>query len=174
MVCTFVAAEEVLDPLVPDLLDDQLETLAQQADELIFYNGYETQFDRMAAFAVVRLRRKHPEKKIVNLLVNQSDKPHFGSRLKVFFDEIVILPESECRRITGIYRRDMLASRDEWMVDQADVVVACMTRMEGQAIFPFRRAREAEKSRGLRIFNLLEMPDETPPVRRRRKPPFDD
>ena len=100
-----------------------------------FYVGGYGAFDAAAAAAALSLRAAHPEVEVVlvrpDLDAGPAPQPGMAS----------VYPPLE-----RVPRRFAIARRNRWMVDQADVVVACVQRSWGGAAEMLRSAPRRGKA----------------------------
>lgn len=115
-------------------------TLKTVIDDLIaegateFYLGGYGEFDNMAAHAVREAKAAHPE--IVSMLVIPYMNRDFDPAL---YDNSVYPP------LETVPLKFAISKRNEWMIDQADVVVSCITHGWGGAATTLRYAQRKKK-----------------------------
>lgn len=143
-VCTFSGHREVYQSGTGARLDEEIEKLLQTGNEFLFLNGGMGQFDGMGAAAVRAAKRRHPEKRITLALV----LPYMSNRLNTdkeyyqsYYDQIII-PET----LSTAYYKAAIPLRNRWMVDQSDIVIACIYRDFGGAASTVRYAQKQGKT----------------------------
>lgn len=122
------------------LLSELLEGYARQDDELVCYNGGYGNFDGFAADCVKNLQKKHNN--ICNCLVIPYIHPEFLERINIlneYFDETFYPPLERVPLKYAIIRRN------EWMIDNADGLFACVRRSWGGAAQTLEYARQRKK-----------------------------
>ena len=151
MTIVFSGHREILLPDIETRLEAAVEKLLQEKDnEFLFLNGGMGQFDGMGASAVRAAKCRYPEKKIMLVLV----PPYLSKRLNTDkeyyqqnFDRIIIPEEPDTVHYKAIIER-----RNRWMIDRADLVIACVCRDFGGAATMLRYA----KRQGKPVINLAE------------------
>lgn len=106
--------------------------IAEGATE--FYLGGYGEFDFMAAHAVREAKTAHPE--IISMLVIPYMDRDFDPAL---YDNSVYPP------LETVPLKFAISKRNEWMIDQADVVVSCITHGWGGAATTLRYAQRKKK-----------------------------
>lgn len=127
--CAFTGHRELLPTFDAAGLWEAIEDVIQRGAE-IFYNGMAVGFDMLAAEAVLFLKKKYPQIKLVVCIpfynqekyYNDTDKARYARILKEA-DEQVILSES--------FSKDAPLKRDRYMADRADVLIAYCKRKNG-------------------------------------------
>ena len=99
-----------------------------------FYLGGYGEFDSMAAHAVREAKAAHPE--IISMLVIPYMDRDFDPAL---YDNSVYPP------LETVPLKFAISKRNEWMIDQADVVVSCITHGWGGAATTLRYAQRKKK-----------------------------
>lgn len=118
-----------------------LEKYARENVRLVFYNGGYGNFDYFAAKCVQRMQEQYSN--IRNCLVLPYIDQPFLDRIAVFtnrFDETIYPP------LENVPRRYAIIRRNEWMVDSADVVIACVKYSWGGAARTLEYARRKRKN----------------------------
>ena len=108
------------------------ELIAEGADE--FYLGGYGEFDSLAARAVRDAKASHPEI-TATLVIPYMDREYDPK----FYDGSVYPP------LETVPRRYAISKRNEWMIDQADVVVSCVTHGWGGAATTLKYAERKKK-----------------------------
>lgn len=119
------AVEAALKSVIADLI-------AEGANE--FYLGGYGEFDLMAAHAVREAKVAHPE--IISMLVIPYMDREYDPAL---YDNSVYPP------LETVPLKFAISKRNEWMIDQADVVVSCITHGWGGAATSLRYAQRKKK-----------------------------
>ena len=118
-----------------------LEKYARENVRLVCYNGGYGNFDYFAAKCVQRMQEQYSN--IRNCLVLPYIDQPFLDRIAVFtnrFDETIYPP------LENVPRRYAIIRRNEWMVDSADVVIACVKYSWGGAARALEYARRKRKN----------------------------
>lgn len=118
-----------------------LEKYARENVRLVCYNGGYGNFDYFAAKCVQRMQEQYSN--IRNCLVLPYIDQPFLDRIAVFtnrFDETIYPP------LENVPRRYAIIRRNEWMVDSADVVIACVKYSWGGAARTLEYARRKRKN----------------------------
>ena len=118
-----------------------LEKYARENVRLVCYNGGYGNFDYFAAKCVQRMQEQYSN--IRNCLVLPYIDQPFLDRIAVFtnrFDETIYPP------LENVPRRYAIIRRNEWMVDSADVVIACVKYSWGGAARTLEYARRKKKN----------------------------
>lgn len=135
-------------PKINAALDEQLKTLHETGTKNFFAGGA-VGFDTLAAFAVLRLRQKAPDVRLVLVLpcANQSkyytpaQKMNYQRILK-YADEIICLSEN--------YYSGCMHARNRYMIDHAAICLCYMTHTSGGTAYTVRYAARMDK----KIINL--------------------
>ena len=147
VICTFVGHREPVVSRLYERLSGVLEELAGGEDRLTFYVGGHSGFDSMGAEAVRQLKATHAAMDIRLILV----LPYMTSRLNSeqcyasAFDEIFVLD-----RASMVHPKRAILVRNQWIVEQSDVIIACVQRDYGGAYQTLKYARQ----RGKRIVDM--------------------
>lgn len=118
-----------------------LEKYARENVRLVCYNGGYGNFDYFAAKCVQRMQEQYSN--IRNCLVLPYIDQPFLDRIAVFtnrFDETIYPP------LESVPRKYAIIRRNEWMVDSADVVIACVKYSWGGAARTLEYARRKRKN----------------------------
>ena len=118
-----------------------LEKYARENVRLVCYNGGYGNFDYFAAKCVQRMQEQYSN--IRNCLVLPYIDQPFLDRIAVFtnrFDETIYPP------LENVPRKYAIIRRNEWMVDSADVVIACVKYSWGGAARTLEYARRKRKN----------------------------
>lgn len=142
MIVTFCGHRDFVESAdIEERLTAILEKYANKSDRLICYNGGYGNFDYFAAKCVQRLHGRYSN--IRNCLVLPYIDQPFLDRIAVFtnrFDETIYPP------LENVPRKYAIIRRNEWMVDSADVVIACVKYSWGGAARTLEYARRKRKN----------------------------
>ena len=123
------------------------EKLQAEIDRLIcnhgvetFYVGTQGSFDRMAYAALVELRQRYRYIKVYRVLAYMPKLSDIAQDRSVLDD--TILPEG----IENAHPRYAIVSRNNWMIDRSDYVVAYITHPTGGAYQAVERAKKKDKT----------------------------
>ena len=135
MTVTFCGHSDIYgDEDVRRWLKETVENLILQGADLFYLGGYGG-FDRMAASVVWKLKKQYPN--IESILV----LPYLDRKMSDdIYDGTTYPPLEE------IPRRFAISKRNEWMVDQADVVVAFVGHEWGGAAKALAYAKRRDKA----------------------------
>lgn len=149
-ICTFIGHSFVFSATVKNRLEDEIETYLADIDEVSFYVGGRGEFDGMTAAAVRAAKARHRDKKIQLYLI----EPYFHAGLnrdkeynEKLYDGIIIQQE-----LLGIHPKAAIQKRNRWMCDQAELLIAFVSRDFGGACETLKYAKRKHK----RIINLAE------------------
>lgn len=134
MIVTFCGHREVQEPeKVRKWLYETVEGLIQEGADCFYLGGY-GQFDSMAAGVVRELKARHPQIRSV-LVLPYIDREYDTSG----YDESIYPP------LENVPRQYAISKRNEYMVDNADVVVAYVIYGFGGASKTLRYAERKHK-----------------------------
>ena len=114
-------------------LESTVEALIKDGAETFLLGGYGA-FDRLAADAVWKLKKKYPD--IKSLLV----LPYLDRRADSKKYDVTIYPPME-----NMPKRFAIVKRNQWMVREADVLVAYVLYSWGGAVKTLEYARKRKK-----------------------------
>ena len=139
MTVTFCGHKDIADTsTVRAAVDEVLRTLVAEGADYFLLGGYGG-FDYLAAHAVHELKQQHPE--IHSTLVI----PYLNREYSIeLYDDTTYPP------LEDVPMKFAISRRNEWMVDQADVVVAYVQHSWGGAAATLRYA-ESKHKRIIRI-----------------------
>lgn len=104
-----------------------------------FYLGGYGAFDSFARVCVQKFQKTHPKARLVLVL------PYLNRKVdSQLYDETVYPP------LESVPPRFAISHRNKWMVEQADLVVACVSRTFGGAVQTYSYAKKKKKP----IFHL--------------------
>ena len=120
-------------------------------DITTFYCGGALGFDTLAAQAVLKARRFHPQVKLILALPCRDQAEHWREADRLLYesvkrraDDVVYLSER--------YTRSCMFERNRYMVDHSDVCVCYCTSDQGGTAYTVQYAR----CRGVPVINLAE------------------
>ena len=114
-----------------------------------FYCGGAIGFDMLAEKAVIRLRRKYPEIKLIIAVPHKGQSDLWGEREKQEYDEIIALAdEVEC--LSEAYYRGCMYARNRFMVDNSSHCICYLNENTGGTAYTARYVEE----QGLQIVNI--------------------
>ena len=134
MIVTFCGHREIQEPeKVRKWLYEAVEALIREGADCFYLGGY-GQFDSMAAGVVQKLKQKYPHIRSVIVL------PYLGREYNTSgYDESNYPP------LENVPRRYAISKRNEYMVDNADVVVAYVVYGFGGASKAHKYAERKQK-----------------------------
>lgn len=152
-ICTFAGHSFVYSAVAESRLKEEIEKYLSEVDEVSFYVGGRGEFDGMAAAAVRAAKARHKEKEIRLYLIEpylhasmNRDKEYYEKQ----YDGIIV-PEE----LIGVHPKAAIQKRNRWMVDQADLLIAFVSRDFGGAYETLKYARRLNT---IRIINIAEEP----------------
>ena len=114
-----------------------------------FYCGGAIGFDMLAEKAVIRLRRKYPEIKLIIAVPHKGQSDLWGEREKQEYDEIIALAdEVEC--LSEAYYRGCMYARNRFMVDNSSHCICYLNEKTGGTAYTVSYAQK----QGLYIINI--------------------
>lgn len=131
MVCTFFGHRDALDSLAEELRKTLIELL-ETGNVDVFYVGNSGNFDRVASRVLSELSSEYS----FNCRIVLAYLPE--QEIEYNFD--TILPEG----IEDVPRRFAISYRNQWMIEQSDIVVTYVTRNYGGA----HQFKERAKKKG--------------------------
>lgn len=141
MIVTFCGHRDFIETVEAEVrLTALLENYAQDSGKLVCYNGGYGNFDLFAAECVRRLQERHPN--IRNCLVIPYITHEFLERIdgyKSIFDETIYPP------LESVPKKYAIIRRNEWMVDNADILIACVRYSWGGAARTLEYAKRKRK-----------------------------
>lgn len=131
-----------------DALRRTVETLYDRGFRT-FLSGMAVGFDLAAAEAVLELRGRRPDVRLVAVVPFEGQQTRFSGADRARFDRV--LAEADGVEVLSVaYHRGCYAVRNDFLVDHAAVLVAWYDGMPGGTHYTVRRALR----RGLEIVNL--------------------
>ena len=142
MIVTFCGHRDFVETAdIEERLAALIEKYARDSDRLLCYNGGYGNFDYFAAKYVQQLQRQYSN--IRNCLVLPYIDQPFLDRIAIFtnrFDETIYPP------LESVPRKYAIIRRNEWMVDNADIVIACVKYSWGGAARTLEYTRRKKKT----------------------------
>ena len=120
-------------------LHEEIERLICNHGVETFYVGTQGSFDRMAYVALVELRQRYRYIKVYRVLAYMPRLSDIAQDRSVLDD--TILPEG----IEKVHPRYAIVSRNNWMIDRSDYVIAYVARTFGGAYQAVERAKKKGK-----------------------------
>ncbi len=148
--CTFIGHRQVLQGDVEKRLLAKLEELMEMDEAFEFYMGRNGEFDDICRRAGGRIKERHPEKRIIRVLVEPYMKQSLNADkilVNRSYDEIIV-PEE----LIDVHYKRAITARNFWMIDMCQYLIAYVHRDFGGAWTAMQYAKE----RGLTICNLAE------------------
>jgi len=119
-------------------LTRELRTLLEHGNHKFYLGGY-GDFDLLAAKVLYELKQEYPETESI-LILSYLDRKVDAS----LYDSTIYPP------LENVPKRYAISQRNKWMVEQADMVIACVDHDWGGA----SKTLEYAVKKGLRIINL--------------------
>ena len=118
-------------------LEEVIEKLINQGC-LHFFDGNKGAFDALCIKVLLKLKNKYPDIKIFRVLTNHLRKDEY---IPSFIKEVII-PED----IPYLHFKQRITKRNEWMIDNADVVVCyIINKIKSGAYKTFLYAKKKNK-----------------------------
>ncbi len=139
LIITFCGHSKLSDQAtIQALLTQELRSLLEQENHEFYLGGY-GDFDLLAAKVLHELKPEYPELESI-LILPYLDRPVDAS----FYDSTIYPP------LENVPKRFAISRRNKWMVEQADMVIACVDHDWGGAA----KTLEYAVKKGLHIINL--------------------
>ncbi len=139
MIITFCGHSKLIEQnTIRAHLTRELRTLLEQGNHKFYLGGY-GDFDLLAAKALYELKQEYPETESILIL------PYLDRKVDASLYDSTIYPPLE-----NVPKRYAISRRNKWMVEQADMVIACVDHDWGGA----SKTLEYAVKKGLRIINL--------------------
>ena len=109
-------------------MDNAVEAAIQQGCE-IFYTGATGEFDSLFSSAVRKVKVRYPHIKLICVKAYftndiNTDRDYYNS----MYDDVIIPPE-----IIGVHYKSAIKARNQWMIDNSDIVLVYTVRDYGGA-----------------------------------------
>lgn len=122
------------------LLTRELRTLLEHGNHKFYLGGY-GDFDLLAAKVLYELKQEYPETESILIL------PYLDRKVDASLYDSTIYPPLE-----NVPKRYAISRRNKWMVEQADMVIACVDHDWGGA----SKTLEMAQKKKLPIINLAD------------------
>jgi len=143
-ICTFAGHRTILIPDIERKIASVLNDLLLADRQLIFLSGGMGEFDLKCESAVRRLKRNHPEadlslRLVLAYMTNRinAEKDYYQSK----YDDIIFPAE-----LAQLHYKVAIKKRNQWMAEQADIVLACVCHEHGGAYDMLRHAQKIGKT----------------------------
>lgn len=144
-ICSFFGHRDVFCDLSNELYK-AIETAITEYSITTFYVGDRGNFDRQASGAVLAMKQKYEQIRLVLVL------PYFTNKLNEYkeiyesqYDEIII-PSI----LDGVHPKGAITKRNRWMVNESELIISYITREFGGAYDTVKYASKRNK----RIINI--------------------
>jgi len=139
MIITFCGHSKLIEQdTIRAHLTRELRTLLEHGNHKFYLGGY-GDFDLLAAKVLYELKQEYPETESILIL------PYLDRKVDASLYDSTIYPPFE-----NVPKRYAISRRNKWMVEQADMVIACVDHDWGGA----SKTLEYAVKKGLRIINL--------------------
>ncbi len=139
MIITFCGHSKLIEQnTIRAHLTRELRTLLEHGNHKFYLGGY-GDFDLLAAKALYELKQEYLETESILIL------PYLDRKVDASLYDSTIYPPLE-----NVPKRYAISRRNKWMVEQADMVIACVDHDWGGA----SKTLEYAVKKGLRIINL--------------------
>ena len=148
MIITFIGHRFIHDSaLISKKLEEHILSIISPTDNVYFYCGGYGQFDNLCASVCISIKKKH--KNCQTVLITPYITESYQRKLNLFLSEniydSIIYPPLEC-----VPQRFAIVKRNEWMINQADLVIAYVKNGYGGAYKSLEYAKRKKK----KIINL--------------------
>ena len=139
MIITFCGHSKLSDhDIIQDKLTQELRSLLEQGSHKFYLGGY-GDFDLLAAKVLHELKPEYPELESILIL------PYLDRQVDASLYDSTIYPPLE-----NVPKRFAISRRNKWMVEKADILIACVDHDWGGA----SKKLEYAVKKGLHIINL--------------------
>ena len=139
MIITFCGHSKLIEQnTIRAHLTRELRTLLEHGNHKFYLGGY-GDFDLLAAKVLYELKQEYPETETILIL------PYLDRKADASLYDSTIYPPLE-----NVPKRYAISRRNKWMVEQADMVIACVEHDWGGA----SKTLEYAVKKGFRIINL--------------------
>lgn len=139
-ICSFFGHRDIFCDL-SDELKNAIETAITEHSITTFYVGDRGNFDRQASDAVLAMKQKYEQIRLVLVL------PYFTNKLNEYkeiyesqYDEIII-PSI----LDGVHPKGAITKRNRWMVDESVLIISYIKRESGGAYNTVKYASKRNK-----------------------------
>ncbi len=147
MIITFCGHSKLIEQnTIRAHLTRELRTLLEHGNHKFYLGGY-GDFDLLAAKVLYELKQEYPETESILIL------PYLDRKADASLYDSTIYPPLE-----NVPKRYAISRRNKWMVEQADMVIACADHDWGGA----SKTLEYAVKKGLHIINLGELQYDEP------------
>ena len=141
MIITFCGHSKLIEQnTIRAHLTRELRTLLEQGNHKFYLGGY-GDFDLLAAKVLYELKQEYPETESI-LILPYPDRPADAA----LYDSTIYPP------LENVPKRYAISHRNKWMIEQADMVIACVDHDWGGAAKSLAMARKKK----LPVINLAE------------------
>lgn len=148
---SFFGHRQIDNPLIVEKkLDEYISDLICSKEYVEFLVGRDGEFDKMAASAVRRAKKRYNYGNIFLILILPYARAEFTNNEQAFleyYDEVEI-----CEKSARAYFKAAIQIRNRAMVDRSDMVISCIQYKSGGA---YKTVKYAEKI-GKTIINIAE------------------
>lgn len=133
--------------LISNKLNTELKTLFEKNTHLTFYCGGYGEFDSLVSTCIDSLRKIYPKVSCEKIFVTPYITESYRERnaiMKKLYDDVLYPP------LENVPYRLAILRRNEWMVDNSDLLIACVLYSWGGAAQTLEYAQRKKKS----IINL--------------------
>ena len=150
--CAFTGHRKLEEDFSPKKLWDSIEGYIKNG-ATDFYNGMAQGFDLLAAEAVLMLKRRYPEVRLIACIpcynqeraYSDTDKARYAAILQKA-DEKVLLSEE--------YYRGCMIQRNKYMMDRADALIAYQNKDKGGAAYTVRYCQKKYPDKDIVYVNI--------------------
>ena len=139
MIITFCGHSKLSDhDIIQDQLTQELRSRLEQGSHKFYLGGYGA-FDLLAAKVLHKLKAEYPELESILVL------PYLDRQMDASLYDGTIYPPLE-----NVPKRFAISRRNKWMIEKADILIACVNHDWGGA----SKTLEYAVKKGLHIINL--------------------
>ncbi len=134
--CAFTGHRELPEYFSSKKLYTEIEELIKNGIE-IFYNGMAIGFDLLSAEQVLKLKKKYKDVKLVACIPCYNQEKNFSPKDKKRYVEILKKADKQIL-LSEKYYKGCMQVRDQYMADNADVLVAFCEKETGGAAYTLK------------------------------------
>lgn len=131
--CAFTGHRELAPDFNAAALWDALEEIILRGVD-VFYNGMAIGFDLLAAEAVLFLKKKYPQIKLVACIPFYNQEKYYNDTEKARYARI-LKEADEKIFLSEVYSKDAPLKRNRYMADKADVLITYCKRNSGGSAY---------------------------------------
>ena len=131
--CAFTGHRELGEDFCARTLKKELEKAVEQGVHT-FYNGMAMGFDLIAAETVLKIKKKHPQVRLIACIPCYGQEKYFSEKDKKRYVRILKKADEQVC-LSEHYYRGCMQMRDRYMADRADMLIAYCKKTTGGAAY---------------------------------------